>query len=129
MKRRLLTILILAILIALIYVLYMKGAWKPNFFLRVITAIVSAFFALCMALAAAWLAVLRLFGVDEDRLMRKYPMRKRRGKKSDGASGDADSDNAHGKDGNGAARIAGKTPGVVEELEIDDETDGDSAKR
>ena len=64
-----LVVLILILLIALFYILYITGKLKPNWFLKMITAIVSAFYAVCMAVAAAGLAIARLFGYREDELV------------------------------------------------------------
>lgn len=124
----LLGLLLLILLIALFYLLYVRGVLKPNLFLKVITAIVSVFFALCMALAAAWLAILRLFGVDEDRLTRKYPMLRRKGKKSLDETLETlrtvDPNYEQRKSAIDEAQISQKSATVVEELEINDEVDG-----
>ncbi len=68
-----LIIVILILLIALFYVLYITGKLKPNLFLKVITAIVSAFYAVCMAVAAAGLAIAKFFGYREEDLVEEYP--------------------------------------------------------
>ncbi len=65
----LLVLLILILVIVIFYVLYICGKLKPNWFLKVITAIVSAFFAVCMAIAAGALAIARLFGYKEEDIM------------------------------------------------------------
>jgi len=119
-------LLLLILLIVLFYVLYIKGVLKPNAFLKVITAIVSAFFAVCMALARAWLAVLRLFGIDEDRLVRRYPMLKKRGKsatleESLDALRSADPSYDRIASEVASSHIASKTESVMEEFEIVDE--------
>lgn len=124
-------LLLLILLIVLFYVLYIRGIVKPNAFFRVITAIVSAFFALCMALARAWLCVLRLFGIDEERLVRRYPMLKRRVRK---ATLEESLDALKAADPSydciaeeiSAARIASKTVSVMEALEISDEDETDA---
>ncbi|MBQ9785630.1 MAG: hypothetical protein IJW29_09960 [Clostridia bacterium] len=60
-----LLVLILILVIALLYTLYICGKLAPNWFLKVITVIVTAFFKACMAVAAAGLAIARLFGYEE----------------------------------------------------------------
>ncbi len=64
-----LILLILILVIALLYTLYICGKLAPNWFLKVITVIVSAFFKACMAVAAAGLAIARLFGYEEAELV------------------------------------------------------------
>jgi hypothetical protein len=117
-------ILLLILIIVLLYVLYIKGVLKPNFFLKGIVAIVSVFFALCMALARAWLEILRLFGVDEERLVRRYPLLKKRGKRASleeslDALRAVDPSYADRENEVDLERISEKTVSVVEELEID----------
>lgn len=68
-----LIVVILILLIALFYILYITGKLKPNAFLKVITAIVSAFYAVCMAIAAAGLAIAKFFGYREEDLVEEYP--------------------------------------------------------
>lgn len=119
-------LLLLILLIVLFYVLYIKGVLKPNAFLKVITVIVSAFFAVCVALAKAWLAVLRLFGIDEDRLVRRYPMLKKRGKGvtlEDTLEALKDADPSYDRIAGeiAASQIECKTAEVLEELEISDD--------
>ncbi len=65
----LLLIIILILIIAILYTLYICGKLKPNWFLKLITAIVSGFFAICMAVAAAGLAIARFFGNEEKDMM------------------------------------------------------------
>lgn len=60
-----LAIILLIALITVLYRLYINGKLKPNFFLRFIAWLVSGFFAVCLAVAACGLAVLRLFGKDD----------------------------------------------------------------
>lgn len=64
-----LVIIILILLIALFYTLYICGKLAPNWFLKAITVIVSVFFKVCMAIAAAGLAIARLFGYEEKELV------------------------------------------------------------
>ncbi len=64
-----LVVLILILVIALLYTLYICGKLAPNWFLKVITAIVTVFFKACMAVAAAGLAIARLFGYEEAALV------------------------------------------------------------
>ena len=64
-----LVLLVLILLIALFYTLYICGKLKPNWFLKGVTAIVSGFFAVCMAVAAAGLAIARFFGYQEEDIM------------------------------------------------------------
>ncbi|MBQ8416163.1 MAG: hypothetical protein IJX13_04610, partial [Clostridia bacterium] len=66
-------LIVLILIIALLYTLYICGKLKPNWFLKGITAIVSAFFAVCMAVAAAGLAIAKLFGYKEEDLMEELP--------------------------------------------------------
>ena len=126
-------LLFLILIIVLLYVLYIKGILKPNLFLKGIVAIVSAFFALCMALARAWLAILRLFGVDEDRLVRRYPLLKKRGKRASieeslDALKAVDPSFAERESSIDVERISEKTATVVEELEIGDESEAEENK-
>ncbi len=111
-------LLLLILLIALFYLLYIKGVLKPNFFLKAITAIVSAFFAVCAALAKAWLAIIRRFGIDEERLLRKYPVGKKRGHE---ATLDESVEALKQASEDAASRIASKTEAVMEELETSDD--------
>ena len=60
-----LIVLAVILLIAFCYTMYIRGTWKPNFFLRFIAWLVSIFFAICMGIAAAGLAIARLFGYHE----------------------------------------------------------------
>ena len=60
-----LIVLAVILLIAFCYTMYIRGIWKPNFFLRFIAWLVSVFFAICMGIAAAGLAIARLFGYHE----------------------------------------------------------------
>ena len=97
------------------------------------TEIISAFFALCMALARAWLAILRLFGVDEDRLVRRYPLLKKREKRASleeslDALKAADPSFAERESSIDVERISEKTATVVEELEIGDESEAEENK-
>jgi hypothetical protein len=126
-------LLFLILIIVLLYVLYIKGVLKPNLFLKGIVAIVSAFFALCMALARAWLAILRLFGVDEERLVRRYPLLKKGGKRASleeslDALKAVDPSYADRESEINLERISQKTVTVVEELEIGDETEVENAE-
>ena len=73
-------LLLLILVIVLLYVLYIKGILKPCGFLKAIASIVSVFFALCLSLAAAWLWILKLFGFNEERLLKKYPLAKKKKK-------------------------------------------------
>ena len=58
----LLAVLAVIILIALLYMAYIRGSMKPNFFLRFIVFLVNIFFAICMAFAAVFVGIRRLFG-------------------------------------------------------------------
>lgn len=60
-------ILVLAViyLIVLIYKLYMHELLGPSIVTRIATAIVSAFFAICLGISAIGLAIARLFGKKE----------------------------------------------------------------
>ena len=60
-----LTLLILILLVGMFYTLYVGGKLGASWFTKFITALVSAFFALCMGVAAAGVAILRLFGYEE----------------------------------------------------------------
>ncbi len=64
-----LVLLIIILVIAILYTLYICGKLPPNGFLKFITNIVSAFFAVCAAVAAAGLAIARFFGYEESDLM------------------------------------------------------------
>ena len=64
-----LALLILILLIALFYTLYITGKWAPNWFLKAITAIVTAFFKVCMAVAAVGVRIARFFGYQEKDLV------------------------------------------------------------
>ncbi len=65
----LLAVLTLILIIAILYVLYICGKLGPNWFLKGITAIVSAFFAVCMGLAHVVMAIIRFVGHEETDLM------------------------------------------------------------
>ncbi|MBQ7336503.1 MAG: hypothetical protein IJW92_08540 [Clostridia bacterium] len=64
-----LIVLLVILVIVVLYVLYINGKLKPNFILRFVTWLVSGFFAVCMAVAAAGLAIARFFGYREEDLL------------------------------------------------------------
>ncbi len=80
----LIPILLLILLIVILYKLYVRGKIGPNWFLKIITAIVSAFFAVCMGISRVMLAILRFAGHEELELVERESKRssKRKTKKA-----------------------------------------------
>ncbi len=61
-------ILLFVLIVVILYVLYINGKLKPNFILRFVVWLVSGFYAVCKAVAAAGLFIAGLFGYHEDDL-------------------------------------------------------------